>query len=136
MNLLITPFILLSLTLSPDLIISGDRISQGDEAPFDGVLIDPANWLLLRSHMSGDRCRQAIEECAAGCEAQIDLVLSECDQVTVPEDGLLISALQGELTRTKARAEQAENTSRRWRWIAIGAGVAIASAGGVLYLTK
>lgn len=132
----IFPLILTTLTLSPDLIISGQRIEQGVEAPVQGVLISPASWILLRSYLDTDRCTRAVDACATGCEEQIALILEECRGRESPDDDLVIAALHGELDTERKLNENLMRQNTFLKWSAIGAGVMLISVGTIIYITR
>lgn len=120
---LITPYLLLSLTLSPDLKVYADKIKQGAESPIEGALLSKSSWLLLRSYFgAGERCRFIADASAASCKEQIDLILATCnDRQGPPEEDLLLQALNVELTQAKEELQASRAKNTRWRWLAVGA---------------
>ena len=137
LHTLITPYLLLSLTLSPNLTIHAEKIEKGAEAPREGALLSPSSWLLLRSYFGeGERCKEAVEVCTTSCEEQIALIMATCgDREKAPEDQLLIQALTVELTQAREELELSQEARRRWQWVAVGASsVALTvTAGAWLY---
>ena len=123
LHTLITPYLLLSLTLSPNLTIHAEKVEKGTEAPREGALLSPSSWLLLRSYFGeGERCKAAVEMCTSSCEEQIALIMSTCgDREKAPDDQLLIQALTVELTQSHEELELAGASRDRWKWLAIGA---------------
>lgn len=110
MPYLIIPFFLTTLTLNPNLIITGEKVNQGEEAPFKGVLLAPSSWFLLRSHFEEDKCKKAVQECSKGCEDQIKLILEQCSFQGEPNEDLVIKSLEFELAK-----EQQQNKKLRER---------------------
>lgn len=130
------PLIMATLTLGPDIAVSGERIEAGQEAPIDGMLLSPASWILLRSYVDADRCGRAVDACSQGCEEQIELILAECRGREGPDDDLVIAALQGELDTEREMRESLGRQNTVLKWVAIGAGALFVGTGTVLYITR
>jgi len=131
---LITPYLLFSLTLSPNLTIHAEKIKKGAEAPREGALLSPSSWLLLRSYFGkGERCRAAVDVCTVSCEEQIALIMATCDdREKAPQDQLLIQALTIELNQAREEIESTNTMRERWKWLAIGASsLALTASAGV-----
>lgn len=133
---LIAPYLLLSITLGPNLTIHAERVERGEEAPREGALLSPSSWLLLRSYFGeGERCRAAVEVCTASCEEQIALIMATCgDREQAPEDQLLIQALTIELTQAREALELSQKTRKRWQWLAMGVSSIALTAGASVWL--
>lgn len=129
------PLIMATLTLGPDIAVSGERIEVGQEAPIDGMLLSPASWILLRSYVDADRCSKAVDACSQGCEEQIELILAECRGREGPDDDLVIAALQGELDTEREMRENLESQNKILKYVAIGAGIALVGMGTTVYIT-
>lgn len=134
--LLITPYLLLSLTLTDNLTIDAHKIQKGQPAPIEGALLSPSSWLLLRSQFGEvDRCKPALDKCVASCADQIEMILASCGaREKRPEDDLIIGALNIELTQARASLELAEKKRERWKWLAIGASSVALTMGGAVWL--
>lgn len=136
LHTLIVPYLLLSLTLSPNLTIHAEKVEKGAETPREGALLSPSSWLLLRSYFGeGERCAAAVEVCASNCEEQLALIMATCgDREKGPEDQLLIQALNVELHQTRENLEAARASRERWKWIAVGVSSVALTAGGAAWL--
>ena len=95
----IIPVLLTTLTLNPNLTLKGEKVKEGEEAPFKGVILTPSSWFLLRSHFKEDKCKKAVQECSKGCEDQIKLILEQCSFEGTPGDDLVLKSLEFELAR-------------------------------------
>lgn len=131
----IFPLILTTLTLGPDITVSGERIKAGQEAPIDGMLLSPASWILLRSYVDADRCSKAVDACSQGCEEQIELILAECRGREGPDDDLVIAALQSELDTEREMRERLEAQNKTLKYLAVGAGIALIGMSTTVYIT-
>ena len=133
---LIGPYLLLSLTLSPNLTIHAEKVEKGAETPREGALLSPSSWLLLRSYFGkGERCAAAVEVCVSNCEEQLSLIMASCgDDRGAPDDQLLIQALNVELHQAREALETSRASRERWKWIALGVSSVALSAGGAVWL--
>ena len=124
------PLVLLTLTLSPQQEIKGQRVRVGQVVAQEGVFIEPPAWLLLRAHLSGSRCEAALDRCAQECANQVSLI--EC-QVT-PEQ---VADLQKVLMLNQQELLRSEDRARRWKWAALSvSAVLTASALAVVYSSR
>ena len=132
---LVLPIILSSLTLNPDLVLSGDKIKKGISAPYEGMLLTPPSWLLLRSHFKADTSKSVLLACEKSCETQINLILERCDYKNDPDNALLTKSMLLEISFMREEQDRLSKKADRSFWFAVSAAAVAVTLTGVLLYT-
>mgnify|MGYP003136463530 FL=1 len=132
LSALLPSIIVLALPLTPNLTIQAHRLGEGVSAPYEGALIRPRDWILLRSHVAADSGPRAVEACARSCENQIELILENSARVET-DQALLIRALEHKLQLERQLHKKAKSRTKKAMWVAIISGSVAAGVSVALF---